>query len=76
MATKAALPNGNGSMSRAHSAELKEQKMAIAPPRRKQAKKVEDEGLVASLCTLVCEHQIGISSLQYHHIDSAANRDS
>jgi len=62
MATKTAQPNGNGNMSRVHAAELQEEKIAIAPKRRKQAKKVEDEGLVASLCTLVCEHQIGISS--------------
>lgn len=35
----------------------------MAPARRKPIakKKTSDEGLTASLCTLICEHQIGIS---------------
>jgi acyl-CoA-dependent ceramide synthase len=62
MATKTAVPNGNGTLSRSHAAEVQEQKVAIAPKRRKtSSKKAEDEGLLASLCTLVCDHQIGMS---------------
>ncbi|KAF1849179.1 longevity assurance proteins LAG1/LAC1 [Cucurbitaria berberidis CBS 394.84] len=62
MATTTTLPNGNGALSSAHAADVHEQKVAVTPKRRKtQPKKVNDEGLLASLCTLVCEHQIGIS---------------
>jgi acyl-CoA-dependent ceramide synthase len=61
MATKTALPNVNGAMSKAHTAELREQKVTVAPARRKPgSKKAKDEGLLASLCTLVCDHQIGM----------------
>ncbi|CAO2654098.1 Nn.00g108310.m01.CDS01 [Neocucurbitaria sp. VM-36] len=62
MATETTLPNGNGTLSRAHAAEIQEQKVAVTPKRRKtQSKKVDDEGLLTSLCMLLCEHQIGIS---------------
>jgi hypothetical protein len=30
--------------------------------RKMQPKKAADEGLVAALCTLICEHQIGMVS--------------
>ncbi|KAF2818380.1 longevity-assurance protein-like protein [Ophiobolus disseminans] len=61
MATQTATPNSNGSLSRSHTAEIQEQKIAIAPKRRKASpKKAEEEGLLASLCALVCDHQIGI----------------
>jgi acyl-CoA-dependent ceramide synthase len=61
MATKTVLPNGSDTMSRAHAAEMQEQKVDIAPKRRKtSSRKVEDEGLLVSLCTLVCDHQIGM----------------
>jgi acyl-CoA-dependent ceramide synthase len=57
MATKTALHNGSVAPSTTHS-----DKAAIVPKRRKQSpKKVEDEGLMASLCTLICNHQIGMS---------------
>lgn len=64
MATKTALPNGNVAVNGAHKTQSHDQKMAIAPKRRKTApKKVEDDGLMASLCTLICDHQIGTLSL-------------
>ena len=60
MATKTALQNGSVSANGAHKAQLPSQKVASAPKRRKPApKKVEDEGLMGTLCTLVCNHQIG-----------------
>ncbi|PZD37361.1 LAG1, Protein transporterTRAM [Pyrenophora tritici-repentis] len=64
MAAKATLPAGNGALREMRTAETPDMSMATAPKRRKpktKAKKVEDEGLIASLCTLICEHQIGIS---------------
>ncbi|KAF1945581.1 longevity assurance proteins LAG1/LAC1 [Clathrospora elynae] len=62
MATKTTLPNGNGTLAKTHVADIQEQKAPIAPQRRKTLpKKVDDEGLMGSLCTLICEHQIGIS---------------
>jgi acyl-CoA-dependent ceramide synthase len=30
--------------------------------RKTQPKKAADEGLLAALCTLICEHQIGMPS--------------
>tara|TARA_R110002003_G_scaffold124_6_gene11251 strand:- start:16271 stop:16489 length:219 start_codon:yes stop_codon:yes gene_type:complete len=60
MSTETALPNTNGTLTRAHAAEVQEQKVAIAPKRRKtHPKKPEDEGLMTMLCALVCDHQIG-----------------
>ncbi len=60
MATKTAVPNGNGTLPRTHTAEIREQKITIAPKRRKTVpKKAEDEGLLSLLCTQICEHQIG-----------------
>jgi acyl-CoA-dependent ceramide synthase len=57
MATKTALRNGSVAPNTMHA-----DKAAVAPQRRKQSlKKVEDEGLMASLCTLICNHQIGMS---------------
>jgi acyl-CoA-dependent ceramide synthase len=57
MATKTALRNGSAAPST-----MQQDKAAAAPKRRKQSpKKVEDEGLMASLCTLICNHQIGMS---------------
>jgi len=62
MATKTELPNGNGILSRAHAAEVQEQKITAAPKRRKTGfKKVDNQSLFASLCALVCDHQIGES---------------
>ncbi|KAG9206743.1 sphingosine N-acyltransferase lag1 [Epicoccum nigrum] len=62
MATKTALQNGSVTANGAHTAQVHSEKTAISPKRRKTApKKVEDEGLMASLCTLICNHQIGIS---------------
>ena len=52
--------NGNGALGKTHTADMQAQKLPNAPKRRKvQAKKVQDEGLMASLCTLICDHQIG-----------------
>ena len=60
MATKTALQNGNVTTNGAHKAQLLSQKVASSPKRRKPTpKKVEDEGLMATLCTLICKHQIG-----------------
>lgn len=54
MATTTALHNG------ASKAELHNQNTAAAPKRRKPvSKKTEDEGIGATLCTLICNHQIG-----------------
>lgn len=64
MATKTSLANGNGTIRTSHSVESQTQKTAIAPKRRKvqkKKKKSEDEGLAATICTLICDHQIGIS---------------
>jgi acyl-CoA-dependent ceramide synthase len=62
MATKTALPDDNGAESLARTAELQAQKAAIAPKRSlKGPKKVQNEGLLASVCTLVCDHQLGTS---------------
>ncbi|KAF9701767.1 hypothetical protein EKO04_000905 [Ascochyta lentis] len=62
MATKTALQNGSTTANGATKAQSQDQKMLVAPKRRKVApKKAEDEGLMASLCTLICDHQIGIS---------------
>jgi acyl-CoA-dependent ceramide synthase len=64
MATKTALQNGSVAANGAHEAETHSQKTAAAPKRRKAApKKVEDAGLMATLCTLICDHQIGTSTL-------------
>jgi acyl-CoA-dependent ceramide synthase len=64
MATKTAPPNANGTLNSTHAAELQEQKIAIAPKRRKTStKKPKDEGLMATLCALVCDHQIGMLSV-------------
>jgi acyl-CoA-dependent ceramide synthase len=57
MATKTALRNGSVAPNTMHA-----DKAAVAPQRRKQSlKKADDEGLIASLCTLICNHQIGMS---------------
>lgn len=62
MASKTAPPNGNGALRRTLPEDAQEQKLAVAPRRRKpQPKTPEDEGLMATLCTLICNHQIGIS---------------
>ncbi|KAJ4311370.1 Sphingosine N-acyltransferase lag1 [Neodidymelliopsis sp. IMI 364377] len=62
MATKTELQNGSATVNGASKAQAHDQKSAVAPKRRKTVpKKVEDEGLMASLCTLICDHQIGIS---------------
>jgi len=62
MAAKPTLPAGNGVLREMRTAQSPDVSMATVPKRRKprpRAKKVDDEGLVASLCTLICEHQIG-----------------
>jgi acyl-CoA-dependent ceramide synthase len=51
----------NGAMSRTQAVDMQAQKMAVTPKRRKTAPKKVEEGLLASLCTLVAEHQIGTS---------------
>jgi hypothetical protein len=62
MATKTAPPNGSGAESRARTVELQTQKTAVAPKMSKNnPKKVQNEGLLASLCALVCDHQLGTS---------------
>ncbi|KAH7091655.1 TLC domain-containing protein [Paraphoma chrysanthemicola] len=62
MATNMKSLNTNGTSNSTHAAEVQEQKIAIAPKRRKTStKKPKDEGLMATLCALVCDHQIGIS---------------
>lgn len=62
MATKPALQNGSAAAaSGAQKAQPHNQKTAAAPKRRKTTpKKVEDEGLMGTLCTLICDHQIGM----------------
>jgi acyl-CoA-dependent ceramide synthase len=63
MATRTALPSGTEEVSRAHTTDLQEQKVAMAPKRRKTSpKKMENEGLLATLGTLMCDHQIGMQS--------------
>ena len=63
MATKTALQNGSVAAKDSHKTQLKDQKTVAAPKRRKTSpKKVEDEGLMASLCTLICSHQIGTAT--------------
>lgn len=65
MATKTALPNGSITAKGTHTAQLHNEKTAAAPKRRKAApKKAEDEGLMGSLCTLICNHQIGTPTLR------------
>ncbi len=60
MATKTALQNGSITANGTHKTQLQAQNTAAAPKRRKTApKKVEDEGLMTSLCMLICNHQIG-----------------
>lgn len=60
MSTKTTLQNGSVTANSAHKAQLRNQKAAVAPKRRKAVpKKVEDEGLMGTLCTLICHHQIG-----------------
>lgn len=60
MAHSTELPNGNGGLDKTHTAVMQEHKAAIAPKRRKMhPKKLDDGGLVTSLCTLFCDHQIG-----------------
>ena len=60
MATNVALQNGSVIANGAHKAQLQDEKTATTVKRRKTIpKKVEDEGLMASLCTLICDHQIG-----------------
>ncbi|KAH6644213.1 TLC domain-containing protein [Boeremia exigua] len=62
MATATAPQNGAAAAIGAHKAQPCDQKTASAPKRRKPtAKKVEDEGLLGTLCALICNHQIGIS---------------
>lgn len=62
MATTTPLSSRNDSLNGTHAAKVQEKQTAIAPTRRKRpVKKVKDEGLTASLCTLVCEHQIGMA---------------
>jgi|SRR5690242_822751 len=54
MATETALQNGSVTANGAHKAQ------AAALKRRKIAlKKADDEGLMGTLCTLICDHQIG-----------------
>lgn len=65
MASKTAPPNGNGALRRTLPEDAQEQKLAVAPRRRKpQPKTPEDEGLMATLCTLICNHQIGMFAWQ------------
>lgn len=66
MATKTALQGGSATSNGAHTSQPSSQKTAIAPKRRKTgSKKVEDEGLMATLCTLICHHQIGALTLPF-----------
>jgi acyl-CoA-dependent ceramide synthase len=61
MATKTALPNGNSIPDKAHTAKLQSQKAAVAWKRPKtNSKKLQDEGLLATLGGLVCDHQLGM----------------
>lgn len=61
MATKTSLANGNGTLQQTHSVDNQVRQTTVLPKRRKvqQKKKIEDEGLMATLCTLICDHQIG-----------------
>lgn len=66
MASKTTLPTGKGDgkgkgmLGDMRSAENAHLSMPTAPKRRKaRANKANDEGLVGSLCTLICEHQMG-----------------
>ena len=63
MATHIALQNSSVIANGAHKAQLRDEKTTVTQKRRKTVpKKVEDEGLMASLCTLICDHQIGKST--------------
>lgn len=60
MATKTALPNGNGMTEKANTAKFQSQKAAVASKRPKtNSKNLQDEGLLATLGSLVCDHQLG-----------------
>jgi len=64
MATKTTPPNRDSTMDRAHAADGQEKKVTAAAARRKTSpKKAKDEGLLASLCALVCDHQLGTSGI-------------
>jgi hypothetical protein len=64
MATRTELPKGTTEMSEAHAMKLQNHKAAVAPTKRKTTpKKVEGEGILASLCTLLCDHQLGMCAL-------------
>jgi acyl-CoA-dependent ceramide synthase len=63
MATTTPLPNAHGAFGPTHVADVPEPKAHDVLKRRKnKSKKVEDESLMASLCTLICDHQIGMST--------------
>lgn len=62
MATKAAMPAGSRALGNTHASTIHTEKVPTAPKRpRTSQTKPEDEGLVASLCMLICNHQIGMS---------------
>ena len=48
-------------------ADMQAQKMAATPKRRKTSPRKVEEGLLASLCALVAEHQIGMSQSMAPH---------
>jgi hypothetical protein len=61
MAHKATMPPTSGALEKSHTANTHAENAPTASRKRKtQPKKVEDDGLMASLCTLICNHQIGM----------------
>ncbi|KAH7551202.1 hypothetical protein BM1_10076 [Bipolaris maydis] len=62
MAAKATMTPASGAPQKSRTANIQAEKAPMAPKKRKtQPKKADDEGLLASLCTLISDHQIGIS---------------
>jgi very-long-chain ceramide synthase len=62
MASKTQSPNGsaNGKLENGHAAEVHQHKSAAAPKRRKTPPgKADEQGLLATVCSLICDHQIG-----------------
>ncbi|KAH7410143.1 TLC domain-containing protein [Phaeosphaeria sp. MPI-PUGE-AT-0046c] len=62
MATKTAASTPNGALSTVHIADMQKPQTQAAQKRRKAGSgKARDEGLLATLGNLVCDHQLGIT---------------
>lgn len=72
MAAKATMPPAIGTPQKSHTANIQAEKAPTAPKKRKmQPKKADDEGLLATLCTLISDHQIGMSLPQHLNTPAA-----